>query len=206
MLTFAIDQSPPTRQELVKEKISLGQQKKQQIKFSIISDSFHGTALLAIYFLDLLSGYGLLVAVGLGTSLAIIIATSLKHRLRSAELAILVPTSGAAVLAVIGILHWWMAEPLTGSVLSGLVAGSIVCAGAVIGRRIMRIYLGLEQLKCLSEDEQLEDEMRRLCCEYPAIEAYRQEALQVLRPNLIFGELQAMRAWVKSQATPSLPT
>jgi hypothetical protein len=67
----------------------------------------------------------------------------------------------------------------------------------LLGRWILRVFNGLEQLKSLADHEPAEREMLQLCRENPQFEEYRQQALQILRPNLTFGELQSMRDALK---------
>ncbi|NOQ51785.1 MAG: hypothetical protein GQ578_06175 [Desulfuromonadaceae bacterium] len=200
-MTFDLSQPPPSRQELAREKARLLLLKKQQIKWSVMSDASHGLILLGIYYFDLLSGYGLLLAVGLATATAILLASGLKKRLQTADIISVAGISLVAMLAVAGILYGWKAETLTGSLLTGLVAGSIVCVGALLGGKVLQVFQGLENLKSLAENDQAVQEMLSLCRQQPALEAYRQRALEILRPNLTFGELQAMRDWVASHST-----
>ncbi len=193
MLNFDITQAPPSRQELATEHKRLTQQKKLQIKSSCISDAAHGSILLGLYLTDLLSGYGLLVAIGMGTMIAVMLAQQgLKSQQSSGNPQIAI-FALLGMASVIGILRLVMTEPVAGSLIAGLLAGSMIVAGSIIGRKIMQVYSGLERLKSLAEDETAEAEMRALCRKSPQAEDYRQQALQILRPNLTFGELEAMR-------------
>ncbi len=200
-MTFDLSQPPPSHRELAQEKTRLLLLKKQQVKWSVMLDASHGLVLLGIYYFKMLSGYGLLLAVGLATATAILLAGGFKKRLQTIDIISVAGISLVATLAVAGILYGWMTEPLTGSLLTGSVAGSIVFVGALLGRKVLQVFQGLENLKSLAENDQAVQEMLSLCRQQPALEAYRQQALEILRPNLTFGELQAMRDWVNSHSS-----
>ena len=197
MITFDITQHPPTRQELEADKQELSTEKKQQIRRSVVSDSVHGAALFGLYWADQLSGYGLQAVIGLGTVLAVIMATTLKKRLHKSDIFTVVFISVAAACAVGGTVHGLPRVTVTGSVSAGLITGSIILFSTLIGRNLLLAYHRIEQLKNLTEYEDAEEEMLQLCRENPQLEDYRQLALQILRPNLTLGELQAMRDWTK---------
>lgn len=192
MLTFDITKDPPTRHELDAEKLRLAQFKKQLIKQSVLSDSVHGGALLLLYLFDLLTGYGLLTVIGLGTVIALVLATSLK-KLKAADLMTVAFVAIAAACAVGGTVYGFPNETVLGSVLAGIITGSIIMFSTLIGRWLLRAFNGLEQLKSLADYEDAEREMLHLCRNNPLLEDYRQQALEILRPNLTFGELQSMR-------------
>lgn len=198
MLIFDIYQSPPTRHELDAEKKRLSSFKKQLIKQSIVSDGLHGGALLLLYFAGILNGYGLLAVIGLGTVIAIILATSLK-KLKTADVMSVSFVAVAAAFAVGGTVQGLPDENVLGSVLAGVITGSIIMFSTFIGRWMLQVFNGLEMLKSLADDEDAEQEMLQLCREFPHLEDYRQQALQVLRPNLTFGELQSMRESIKGK-------
>ncbi|SHJ93138.1 hypothetical protein SAMN02745165_03570 [Malonomonas rubra DSM 5091] len=197
MLTFDVHQSPPTHHEIDAEQQRLTAFKKQLIQQSIVSDCFHGFALLALYLFDIISGYGLLAILGLGTVIAVILATTMK-RLRAADLMTVAFVAIAAAFAVGGTVNGLPGGTALGSVLSALITASIIMFSTLIGRMMLRVFTGLEDLRSLAEQEEAEQEMRQLCREYPHLEAYRQQARDILRPNLTFGELKAMRNSIKS--------
>ncbi len=203
MLDYDISQPPPTRQELDAEKFQLTVLKKQQIKASIISDGCHGISLLILYLSDLLSGYGLLVAVISATTVAVALASSSRKQLDSSDVAVVALASLATVVSVAAISVWILQDMLIGGALAGLLSGSIVTAGAVIGRKFFHVFIGLEQLKNVAEDELASRELQTLCQNHPELNDYRQQALDILRPNLNFGELQAMRDWVAGKVQVS---
>ena len=201
MLSYDISQPPPTRQELAAERSRLTALKKQQIKASLISDGCHGAIFLTLYLTDLLSGLGLIVAISTATLVAVALATSLKKQLAFADVAAVVLASLATVALVTGVAIWFLQEELLGALLAGLTSGSIVTVGGILGRKFFHVFIGLDQLKNVAEDDFAVQELQMLCRKHPQLEGYRQQALEVLRPNLTFGELQAMRAWVAKQPT-----
>ena len=195
MLTYDILQPPPTRQELDAEKTHLSLLKKQLIKASVISDGCHGVCFVALYLFELISGYSLLLTILSATLVAVGLASSLKKQLRSTDLVVVAFSSLATAAAVSAVLIYLMGEMPLGGILAGLVSGSIVTAGAVIGRKFFHVFIGLENLLNVAEDEYSLQELQALCRKHPEVDEYRQQALDILRPNLNFGELQAMRAW-----------
>lgn len=197
MIVFDVGQPPPTRQQLEAENKLLAVQKKRLVKASIISDGVHGLIFLALYLTHLLTGYALLVAIGVGTVVAVVLASTLKKQLRKSDIALVILVSLAAIAAVCGILIGVMHEAMPPGIFAGLMTGSMVIAGAMIGRRFFHVFSGLENLKYVAEDEYAEQELLALCNRYPELEYYRQQARDLLRPNLNFGELQAMRDWLR---------
>jgi len=144
----------------------------------------------------MLSGYGLLAVIGLGTVIAVVLATSMK-KLRAADLMTVAFVAIATGFAAGGTVYGLPGGTLPGSLLAGAITGSIVMFSTLIGRWLLRVFNGLEKLKSLADHEHAEQEMLRLCRENPHFEEYRQQALQILRPNLTFGELQSMRDALK---------
>jgi hypothetical protein len=195
-MNYDISLPPPTRQELEAEKIRLNSLKKQQIKASIISDSCHALCFLALYTTDNLSGAGLLLAIILATFVAFALANATKKQLSSSGFAAIALASMTTMFIVAGISIWVLEESLLGGTLSALASGSVVVAGAVIGRKFFHVFIGLDSLKNVAEDEFALQELQSLCRNHPELAEYRQQARDVLRPNLTFGELQAMRDWV----------
>jgi len=197
MPVFDVKKAPPTRQELEGEKTCLTALKKHLIKASIWSDAVHGLLFLAFYWADLISGYALLVAIGLGTIVAVVLAASLQRQLRRSDTALVTLCALVTVVAVSGILVGVMREPLWPGVLAGLASGSLVVAGAVIGRKLFHVFTSLENLRSVAEEEESEQELLALCSQYPELANYRQQARDLLRPNLTIGELKAMRDWLR---------
>ncbi len=198
MLTFDLTAGPPTAQELRAEHEALQAQKKDLLKTSCLSDGLHAVVFLGLYLADFISGYGLLVAVALATVIAIVLATvTRKHLQLTDRIAITVIAIGAAA-AVGFILHGLMNETLVGCLVSGLAAGSIVIVGSALGRKIKQVLIGLEECRSIAEDEFALREVIEICRLYPEMESYRQQALQILRPNLTYGELRAMQKWATS--------
>lgn len=192
MLTFDVKQPPPTRQEIEAEKKRLTAFRKQLIKQSVCSDGIHGGALFLLYYFDLLSGYALLAVIGLASVIAMVLISSLK-RLRAVDLMTVAFVAIAAAFAVGGTVYGFPDDTVLGSVLAGILTGSVVMFSTLLGRMMLRVFNGLEELKSLAENDAAEREMLQLCREHPLLEDYRQQALQILRPNLTFGELRSMR-------------
>ena len=174
---------------------TLRQERKELMKISCISDALHGLIFLALYLFDLISGYALLAAVLMATVIAVVLAAVTKRHLQASDrIAIIIIALGAAS-AVGFFLYAGMQQTPLGSLLSGLTAGSIVIVGAFVGRKIKQVIVGLEDLKSIAEDDFAQQEVSGICRLYPELEAYRQQALQILRPNLTYGELRAMQKW-----------
>ena len=192
MLNFDITNHPPTRHELDAERLRLSQFKKQLIKQSIFSDSIHGGVLLLLYLADILTGYGLLAVIGLGTVIALVMATSLKN-LKTADLMTVAFVAIATSCVVGGTVYGFPNETTLGSVLAAAITGSIIMFSTLIGRWLLQVFNGLDNLKSLSDYDGAEQELLQLCRNNPQLEEYRQQALEILRPNLTLGELQAMR-------------
>ncbi len=201
-MNFDISLPPPTRQELAAEQLHLNILKKQQIRTSIISDGGHGLLFLFLYLNNLLSGTGLLLAIIWATSVAFALASSLKKQLNTTGIFVIALAALSTMTVVTSLSIWILDESLSGGCLSGIAAGSMVTAGAIIGRKFFHVFSGLEALKNVAEDELALQELTLLCRKYPQLADYRQQALDILRPNLTFGELQAMRLWVAKNAQP----
>lgn len=204
-MNYDISLPPPTRQQLAAEKSRLSQLKKQQIKASIISDCCHGLIFLSLYLTNQLSGTGLFLAIILATSVAIALASASKKPLTTTGLAI----TALVALLTFGVVAtgsvWFFQESLLGGILSGLASGSLVTAGAIIGRKFFHVITGLDYLKNVAEDEIALNELQMLCREHPELDGYRRQAQDVLRPNLNFGELQAMRDRVATKVKSQPP-
>jgi len=197
MFHFDITKEPLSNPELKAELQVLKGVRKEQIKYSCISDVLHAFIFIGLYFSQFLSGYAVLVAVGLSTVFAILLATvprqSLKLPDRIAIGAIALGTTVATVL----ILNLSMQQSITGSLVAGVTAGSIVIVGATLGRKIKKTLMSIESLKQIPEDTVAQQELNFLCRKYPQLDEYREQATQNLRPHLSYGELAAMKKWMK---------
>ncbi len=152
----------------------------------------------ALYLTDLLSGYGLLVAVALATVIAVVLAAVTRRILQTSDRIAITAIAIGSAAATGFILSRVMVETPIGSIVAGFAAGSIVVVGAFLGRKIKQVMVGLEELKSIVEDEFAQQEVSGICRLYPEMESYRQQALQILRPNLTYGELWAMQKWATS--------
>ena len=195
MFQFDLTREPLTNLELKEEQDKVKVLRKEQIKYSCISDVFHAFLFIAIYFSHMLSGYAILAAVGLSTACAIVLATTTRNKLNRGDIfsaAIIALGSGVAVTFLLTLS---MQQPLFGSVLAGILAGSIVIVGATLGRKIKWVMTLSEDLKPVTEDHYAQQEITTLCRNHPFLAEYRDQAASYLRPHLTYGELKAMRQW-----------
>ncbi|RLB72833.1 MAG: hypothetical protein DRH07_03520 [Deltaproteobacteria bacterium] len=197
MFQFDLSQEPLTNLELKTEQQKLKVIRKQQIKYSCISDVFHTFIFIALYFGQMLSGTAVMVAVAISTVSALILAMS-RRRIRktSDRITMAILAVGAAV-AVAVILIQMLQQPLTGSLIAILLTGSIVIVGATLGRQIKEVMVAIEDLKQIGDDEQAQQELVSLCRQFPPLAQYREQAASYLRPTLTYGELKAMRNWTE---------
>jgi hypothetical protein len=136
--------------------------------------------------------------VGLSTVCAIILATATRNTLNRGDIFSAAIIATATAVAVVFILHLTMHQPLTGSVLAGLLAGSIVIVGATLGRKIKQVMTLAEDLKPVTDDPLAQREINELCRKHQFLNDYCDQASRYLRPQLTYGELKAMRQWVQS--------
>ena len=198
MFQFDLTQEPLTSRELKEEQDKVKAKRKELIKYSCISDVFHAFIFIAIYFAQLLSGYAIMAAVGLSTVCAIILATATRNTLNRGDVFSAATIATATAVAVVFILHLTMHQSLTGSILAGLLAGSIVIVGATLGRKIKQVMTLAEDLKPVTDDPLAQREINELCRKYQFLNDYCDQASRYLRPQLTYGELKAMRQWVRS--------
>lgn len=198
--SFDLKRDPPTSRELDQLLQQLKARRRKQIKYSCISDVLHAFVFIALYFGGILSGYAILAGVGLATLCALILATVTRPRLVFTDrLAIAGIALGGGAASFI-LLYQTFEETLSGSLIAGLLSGSIIIVGATLGRQIKDVMVGIEQMKSIADDPQAVQEMNQLCRRYPELANYREEATRNLRPNLTYGELAAMREWATSRS------
>ena len=162
---------------------------------SCISDGIHILLLLLLYFGNFLSGPAILVLIALSLVIAIILATSTRELLFFSDLiaiAITIITTAAAATLLLAIS---MNQPWGASIVAGLLAGTIVTSGTILGRALKKIMFAIEQLKSIPDDDPVIDEVNIFCQRYPDLRHYREQASRNLRPHLTYGELFAMRDW-----------
>ncbi len=195
MFVFDLSNDPPTAVEIKAALETLKSQRRTQIKHSCISDVLHAFIFIGLYFNHSLSGYAILVAVSLSTIFAVILATATRQTLQlSDRLAIALIVLGSTIATII-ILLVAMKQPLPGSLVAGITGGSIVLVGATLGRKIKNVMVAIEHMKPITEDDSARQELMVLCREFPEFNQYRELAAQNLRPNLTYGELNAMKKW-----------
>ncbi|MEA3362621.1 MAG: hypothetical protein U9Q61_05060 [Thermodesulfobacteriota bacterium] len=199
MYHFDITKEPLSNPELKAELQAFKETRKELIKYSCISDVLHSFIFIGLYFSQFLSGYAVLVAVVLSTAFALFLATVPRQSLKlSDRIAIGAIALGTAVATVL-IINMVLQQPLTGSLVAGLTAGSIVIVGATLGRKIKNILMSIETLKPIPEDTVAHQELNYLCRKYPQFDEYREQATLNLRPHLSYGELAAMKRWMEEQ-------
>lgn len=190
---FDITREPLTNLELRSEREKLQVIRKEQIKYSCISDVLHTFIFIALYFSQILSGYAVLFAIGISTGCALIIATATRSPFKPTNRAAMLVTAIGAATAVAVLLTMQLQQPLVGSIIAGLLTASIVVVGATLGRRIKKVLISGEELKTMVDDPHAQQELTALCQQLPELEEYRQQATSYLRPTLTYGELKAMR-------------
>ena len=198
MFEFDLHKDPPTATEIKSMLVELKTSRTEYIKKSCISDILHAFVFIALYFGQFLSGYAVMVAVALSTVVAIILATATRQKLDMSDRLAMAILAAATAVATVLILFSTMKQPLGGSLVGGLAAGSIVISGATLGRRIKQILVNIENMKPITEDDVARRELLRLCRNFPFLENYREQATINLRPNLTYGELAAMRQWARN--------
>ena len=192
---FDLTKEPLTNLELKTEREKLKIIRKEQIKYSCISDVLHTFIFIALYFSQILSGYAVLVAVGISTGCAFIVATTTRSSVKSINQIVMLVSAIVAATAVTVLLSMQMQQPLAGSLIAGLLTASIVVVGATLGQKIKKVLVSSEELKSIIDDPHAQKELKALCQQFPALEEYRQQAASYLRPTLTYGELKAMRKW-----------
>ena len=197
MFQFDLTQEPLTNPELKTEQQKLKVIRKQQIKYSCISDVFHTFIFIALYFGQMLSGTAVMVAVAISTVSALILAMSNRHILKAFDRITMAIIAVGAALAVAVILIQMLQQPLPGSLIATLLTGSIVIVGATLGRQIKEVMVVIEDLKQIGDDERAQQELLNLCRQFPPLAQYREQAASYLRPTLTYGELKAMRKWTE---------
>ena len=195
MYQFDLTREPLTNLELKTEREKLKVIKQEQIKYSCISDVLHTFIFIALCFSQILSGYAVLVAIGISTGCALIVATATRSPFKSTNLIVMLLSAIGAATVVTFLLLIQMQQPLTGSIIAGFLTASIVVVGATLGRKIKKVLISSEELKPIIDDPHAQRELATLCQQFPVLEEYRQQAASYLRPTLTYGELKAMRKW-----------
>jgi len=199
MYTFDLTHEPLTNLELKTEQEKVKAIRKEQVKYSCISDIFHAFIFIALYFGQMLSGYAVAVAIAISTVCALILAMTTKQNFKPTNLIVTAIIALTAALTVIFILTQTMQQPFTGALIAGLLTGSIVIVGATLGRKIKKVMVIIEELKPMIDDTNAQQELAKLCQQCPFLADYREQASRYLRPHLTYGELYAMRKWAEKE-------
>lgn len=195
MYDFDLTDDPPTSQDLATAMADLKQRRSKLMIRSCLSDGAHLLILLLLYFGEFLSGRSILVLVALSLVVAIVLATSTRESLLFSDLIAIAITIFATSAATILLLAIGMSQPWGASILAGLIAGSIVTSGTILGRALKAIMFTIEQMKPIPVDDPAFEELNILCQRYPELRHYREQASRNLRPHLTYGEIFAMREW-----------
>ncbi len=192
MFQFDLTKEPLTNRELEAERQTLKSLRKKQIKYSCISDVLHAFIFICLYFNQTLSGYAILLTVALSTIVALPLAMGQSNYTSKI---IVFTLSLGTTLSTILVLLAMMKQPLAGSIIAGLTAGSIIIVGGTLGKTIKKVLATIEALKPIGDDTIARQEVMELCRKYPELETYRESASMNLRPHLTYGELSSMRKW-----------
>ena len=112
MFQFDLSQEPLTTPELKTEQQKLKVIRKQQIKYSCISDVFHAFIFIALYFGQMLSGTAVMVAVAISTVSALVLAMTKRHILKVSDRITMALLAVGAAVAVAVILIQLLQQPL----------------------------------------------------------------------------------------------
>ena len=197
MYQFDLTQEPLTNLELKSERENLKVIRKEQIKYSCISDVSHSVIFIALYFNQMLSGYAVLAAIGLSTICALGVATMSRQPSKLSNRIAISVIAGGTAAAVTTILVLMMKQSLSGGIIAGLLTGSIIVVGGTLGRKIKEVIVAIEDLKPISDDTHAQQELAALCHQFSKLADYREQATSYLRPTLTYGELKAMRNWTE---------
>lgn len=195
MYHFDLRTEPPTTQELTSILAELKELRRKLVVRSCISDGVHALILLLLYIGDFLSGRSILVLVALSLVVAILLATATRDRLIFSDLLAIAATTVTTATAIVLILGVGMSQPWPASFVAGLIAGSVVISGTVLGRSLKSVIFAIEQIKPVAVDDPAYQELGLLCQRYPELRHYREQAAGNLRPQLTYGELAAMHEW-----------
>jgi hypothetical protein len=199
MFRFNLADEPLTNLELKAELQRHKDLRTVQIKYSCVSDVLHAFIFIALYFNHFLSGYAILVAVGLSTVVALLLATVPRQTLIKSDMVVIVLLSAGTAMTSGILLSKIMNESFIGSFIAALAAGSIVIIGATLGRKIKKVLTAIESMKPIIDDEISWQNVMTRCRKFPELDEYRQSAAQNLRPHLTYGELEAMEKWGQEQ-------
>ncbi len=200
MFYFDDQCEPPTAFELKDVQQKLKAEKKQQLIYSCLSDLLHGLLFGGLYYFDLLSGRATLAAVIFPSACAIALANSVHKPLSISDKASIGVTAIGVILIDLLLLVWWMKQPVYASAVAACAGSSIVLIGANLGCKVKQVITHLEDLKPVHEDCPAKRELTSLTGRFPEVAAYREHASQLLRPNLTYGELKAIRNWCQKHS------
>ncbi len=190
---------PPTAFELRDVQNKLKSKKKQQLIYSCLSDLIHGLLFWGLYYFDLLSGRATLTAVIFASVCALALANSVHQPLSRSDKLSIGATGIGMLFANLLLLIWWLKQPIYPSTVASLAGCSIVFIGAHLGCKVKHVIHDLEDLKPVYDDCPAKQELANMTSRFPEVATYREQARQILRPNLTYGELKAMRSWCEKR-------
>jgi len=115
MFRFNLADEPLTNLELKAELQRHKDLRTVQIKYSCVSDVLHAFIFIALYFNHFLSGYAILVAVGLSTVVALLLATVPRQTLIKSDMVVIVLLSAGTAMTSGILLSKIMNESFIGS-------------------------------------------------------------------------------------------
>ncbi len=201
MFHFTSHSEPPTAFEIKETRAALKARRNRLFKYSGLSDLGHGLLYFTLYFYGLLSGYAVLTAIAVATVCAITLASVTRHNLSGSDKFAISAIAMGVTAAIPTVLVFLMKQAIPASMVAGVGGGSIVIFGATLGRQVRLVMTGLEDLKTFQDDNAANQELLIMSRRFSQIAQYREEAGRILRPNLTYGELKAMRRWAQEQTT-----
>ena len=195
MFYFDEQCEPPTAFEIKDTQVKLKHEKKQQLKYSCASDALHGLVFFSLYYFNFISGKATLITIIFATICALVLTNYVHQPLSTSDKVSIAVTAIGVFLLSLLLLIWWMKQEVDASIIASAAGGSIVLIGSILGRKVKQVLNNLEDLKPVHDDCSAKKELANLTRHYPEVATYRDQALQILRPNLTYGELKAIRVW-----------
>ncbi len=198
MFQFNILNEPPTAAQLRQIKSELLAKRRALLKYAGLSDCLHLVVFCALYFFGLLSGRGVLGVAVSSIVVALLLAARQDPSSKRFKVPLLVIVTGIVMLASYCFLVYGMHQPLAGALIAAVACGSVVTLGTLLGGQVKTVFRMLEEMQPMVDDHRAQRELQLLSHLFAEIRTYRQQASEILRPNLTYAELTAMKTWVKA--------
>ncbi len=198
MFQFDILCEPPTAAQLKQFRSELLVKRRTLLKYAGLSDCLHLIIFCALYFSGLLSGQAVLGVAVSSIVVALLLASRQAPVQRRYDIPLLAIVTILMLLASYGFLAYGMEQPLSGSLVAAIASGSVVVLGCLLGAQVKTVFRTIEELQPIVDDQQAQRELQLLSHLFAEIRNYRQQASEILRPNLTYAELSAMKTWVKT--------